>query len=433
MIVPSPRLNSLSNGRRAALEIRLAAAIAFRSYALPAATESALKVFHERVVARLLGEADIIRTISVTTPPHEVVERIKDACDLVRKADLHGSGESQKAIETRISEYLALIEPAISSGIDARLPNEIDRLFKSLDGFVATLYQRWCPLSVVRPQIYLDFGSVDSEESADALSGSCRLKDINLVELNSKKIEEAPPASWPLKDVDHRHLSSGYSGALTTWGILDDGGLIAITRLTFKDDAFDWPSLCQVPYVLCHELLCHAYQATATSRPEPRVVADKACAWTEGWMDVLAMRAVEKWLDERANEHPKWIATALGSLRSQFVERHQGRVRPQANLTGLERFQRIEAREKFDDLDAELRKFDGNENGASGVGSRTYAFSLALNALGLSQTKRQALLDSLCLALDAAVGDKRDVLIRAIVEFAQKPELSTFERALTSL
>jgi hypothetical protein len=171
----SPRLASLSHGRRAALEIRLAVAVAFRSCTLPGVTERALAVLNERVLRPLLGEANVLRTIDLTRSA-EALDRLRAASNLVRLADLADAGDCQQAIKKRIVECTNLIDHAIASGIGTRVPEEISRLFRSLDDFVAALYQDSCSLNIARPEVHIDLGYVDSEEIGDALSGSCRLK-----------------------------------------------------------------------------------------------------------------------------------------------------------------------------------------------------------------------------------------------------------------
>ena len=202
--------------------------------------------------------------------------------------------------------------------------------------------------------------------------------------------------------------------------------MISITRLTFQDDAFDWSSLCQLPYVLSHELLCHAYQGIATSRNEPRLVVDRACAWTEGWMDVLALWTAQRWLDE-LETHPGWVATELGSLHAEFVNRHARRTRPQSNLTHLERFRRMAAQDALNHLVREMRKFSAGEESGD-FRDRIYSFSLNFNALGISPDTRNRVLDKLANALDSAFPLNRDEAVSAITEFARNPDLSVLKR-----
>ncbi|MCA1706656.1 MAG: hypothetical protein LC808_26685 [Actinobacteria bacterium] len=49
------------------------------------------------------------------------------------------------------------------------------------------------------------------------------------------------------------------------------------------------PSWASVPYLLCHELVCHASQAADADSTDP---------FTEGWMDMVALELHDRWIDD---------------------------------------------------------------------------------------------------------------------------------------
>ena len=353
-------------------------------------------------------------------------------CRWLRSEDQSITVECGPAVRGRIAAYVDCIEREIERKFERPIPSEINRLFESIDKFVARLYRRSCRIEIVRPRVYIDLGYLDGEDG-DALDASCRLRDTNLGRLDSNEIDSAATASWRLRDADRRGLTSGEIGdALTASGQLKHrGGLVSITRLSVRDDAFDWPSACQLPYVLAHELVCHAYQGIAAPVHGLRVVADGTCAWTEGWMDVLAFWAAEKWLVQ--TNDPEWVTMESGTLQKEFVGRHARRVKPNGNLSNWERIRRMAAQEAVDHLLGEMRKFYREPNRERKARDRVYSFSLNLNALRMSQQARNQLLERLANALLCTTGFEHDQLIRAIVDFSNLPDLRAFERTLTSL
>jgi len=373
------------------LEIRYAAAVSFQPGGLPAVTESARAAFHNRVVTPLLAKADDVRA----TGGASVIEALRAACDHVRGVDLSDAGVSRVAIAKRVSAFLTHIEGAIANGVEAPVPTEINCLFASLDEFVAKRYERSCSVPIARPKVFMDLGHLHSDQTADALDAS------------------AITASCRLKD---------------------EGVPISIVKLSVRDDSFDWQSACQLPYALAHELLCHAYQGveSSTGKTEPRVVVDGSCAWTEGWMDVLALWAATEWLEQHEGD-PEWVARESGTLRVAFTTMHARRAAAQSMLPRLQRERRTAARRAVDHLLAEMRRFYAGPDREDRGRDRVYAFSLSLNALRIPQADRDRLLDKLALALDVTVGLDRDELISALVAFSGRPDWGPLDRTLTRL
>jgi len=63
----------------------------------------------------------------------------------------------------------------------------------------------------------------------------------------------------------------------------------AVVKLTFVPSLLGPPSWASVPYLLCHELVCHANQAAPMDSEDP---------FAEGWMDLVAKRLHDHWIEE---------------------------------------------------------------------------------------------------------------------------------------
>ena len=83
----------------------------------------------------------------------------------------------------------------------------------------------------------------------------------------------------------------------------DDTSLASEVTVRFKQKAFCWEALCQLPYVLTHELVCHVFQGMAGDTR--RTTASPCCAWSEGWMDTLAYGIYSR-LCHRSVKQPSW-------------------------------------------------------------------------------------------------------------------------------
>jgi hypothetical protein len=390
--VPSaPRLSFLDPGRCVAFQIRYAAAVAFRPGGLPAATENAMAVLDKRILVPLFAMADDVRA----TGNPMAAKALNAACEHVRSADLSSAGTSAVVIQSRIASFIDRIKSVIENEIEAPMPAEIDRLFYSLDAFVAGLYQQFSSVEIVWPKVFIDLGYLDSDQTTDALDAS------------------AITASCRLRD---------------------DGTPISIVKLSIRDDSFDWTSACQLPYVLLHELLCHAYQGIAApaERGQQRIVVDGSCAWTEGWMDVLALWTAMTWLKNHPSE-PEWVARESGSLQVAFAKLHARRAEAQSTLPRLQRERRTAAREAVGHLLAEMSRFYTGPDREDLSRERVYAFSLSLNTLRIQQTDRDQQLDNLAVALELTVDLDQDELISALLEFTRHPNWETLNLELTRL
>lgn len=384
----APRLTLLDPGRRTALEIRYAVAAVFRSGGLPGTSEVAAALLRDGIVGPALARSNVARALP-DVPRSRAVAEVRD---LVHGVALPDGGPAFDAIRTRSDDFRARLERA-GCVEDAPMPDEIAALFGVLDGAVARLYGG-LDVAVRLPAVHLALGRLHSDQVAglldsSALSGSCRWSD----------------GSDP----------------------------VSVVTLSVRDDAFDWDSACHLPYVLAHELVCHAYQGTAVADcAEPRRQVDGSCAWSEGWMDVIALWLVEEWVRGGHVGKPAWIVQEATDVLRACNALNARRIGAQATLPPIQRGRRIYARRAVDRLRAELDRFgDGDgDAGTSGGRNRVLAFSLALNAVRLPQADRDRVVDALGVALETSFGVDRDDLIAAVVDFSRTGDVAALRRAL---
>jgi hypothetical protein len=135
-------------------------------------------------------------------------------------------------------------------------------------------------------------------EIRDIFHSCCALVDARYAELGEEQGAVRPDKIELAMNSTHRHNRNGLLMAGHIDGWLDLEGpdnRRSVVGLTIKDDAFDWPSLCRLPYVLLHELVCHAYQGLRGKGE--REGAGSYCTWTEGWMDSLAAEFAKAWFE----------------------------------------------------------------------------------------------------------------------------------------
>jgi len=208
------------------------------------------------------------------------------------------------------------------------------------------------------------------------------------------------------------------TGLLDTTAVLGsckfDDTKVATSRVTLsiRDQSFDWVSLCQVPYTLFHELLCHAYQGLA-GRDREEVQSN--CAWTEGWMDTLAAEFIEDWL---AADHrlPDWIRASGENVKSETQRLHERRMAPQDSLSFAVLDQRQYARETCRDL---RRLYQGAAAGSARANERLWDFSLRLNLDAVPADERRRLMDYLGLGFEFLFDSELDTLVGACTRYAQ--------------
>jgi hypothetical protein len=128
---------------------------------------------------------------------------------------------------------------------------------------------------------------------------------------------------------------SGYAQALLDEDgkYTADGGHYTQVGLEIRDDyAFGWQQYSLLPYLLLHEILCHAFQSL--DKPEVRRNAPASDAWSEGWMDALAFQLSLEWL----KDHDKTAFIGSDEYRDatdKIDELHKARYVEELSVEGI--------------------------------------------------------------------------------------------------
>ena len=120
---------------------------------------------------------------------------------------------------------------------------------------------------------------------------------------------------------------SGYARSLR-----DAKGYYTKVGLEVRERSFGWRQYSLLPYLLLHEILCHAFQSL--DNPPIRPDADPSDAWSEGWMDTLAYKLALEWL----NKHDKTAFMRPGEYRDaerQIIDLHNARYSDEPCPAGI--------------------------------------------------------------------------------------------------
>jgi hypothetical protein len=140
-----------------------------------------------------------------------------------------------------------------------------------------------------------------------------------------------------------------------------DPALTSFVVLCFKANAFNLATMCSLPYILAHEVVCHAYQ---TLREGRREIPDGKCLWSEAWMDRFAYELTERWLDDPAfappsstdrssgavktsTRFPEWAQTDKLDVKTQAHLIHEFRYVPRSKLLAEQAQELNAARDAF--------------------------------------------------------------------------------------
>jgi hypothetical protein len=99
----------------------------------------------------------------------------------------------------------------------------------------------------------------------------------------------------------------------------EDAWAPATVKLTFVPGLLGPPSWASVPYLLCHELICHVNQAAPMSSEDP---------FAEGWMDLVALRLHNQWAEEIFPWAPASARAAAARLSDTVLQRWPGLPEP---------------------------------------------------------------------------------------------------------
>lgn len=99
-----------------------------------------------------------------------------------------------------------------------------------------------------------------------------------------------------------------------------------IVKLTFVPRLLGPPSWATIPYLLCHELVCHANQAAPMSTCD---------AFAEGWMDLVALRLHHEWAVQMFPWAPSAAREAAEKLSSDVLDRWPDLPEPHMSTRGV--------------------------------------------------------------------------------------------------
>ena len=100
----------------------------------------------------------------------------------------------------------------------------------------------------------------------------------------------------------------------------------AIVKLTFIPGLLGPPSWASVPYLLCHEMICHVNQSAPMSSEDP---------FGEGWMDLIALQLHDQWAEEIFPWAPSLARSAAARLSDDVLRRWRGLPEPHMTTRGL--------------------------------------------------------------------------------------------------
>jgi hypothetical protein len=145
----------------------------------------------------------------------------------------------------------------------------------------------------------------------------------------------------------------------------EEPGAPAVVKLTFIPGLLGPPSWASVPYLLCHELICHVNQAAPMSSVDP---------FGEGWMDLVALQLHNHWAEEIFPWAPALARSAAARLSDDVLRRWSGLEAPHMEARAV-RSQGREAAWWVQEKLEKLRPF----HDPGGVPSELIRLSLQLN------------------------------------------------------
>jgi len=380
-----PELRELNLPQRMALRVRLTAALELRDEGLPeqdAAGHESQTALKERLLAATRDFFFIADDVAANEMIDHSRRRLGDIADIENPTVRRRFSCIADALD-RFRHTYCSDDPASAR----HCRSEIEDLFELVNCHALAQYRK-AAAGFPEPDVWLEFGSRHEDETADLLD------------------------------------TSAFSGATRT---ADEGPLnVSIVTLGLRDHGLDWRSLCHLPYLFMHELVCHAYQGVATSG---RTAVDHTCPWSEGWMDALAAVEIEGWLTGRQKK-PDWVELNIPAIKHGTSELHFRRYQRQTALRPYILAQRVSARDGFHRLYLAFRGADVRPDRAL---ARAARFSLRLNLEVMAQADRSKLLERVVSGLDNFFGLRRSDLVAACARYADEGDLTRFHTLLTSV
>lgn len=378
-----PLLAELDPGRRAALRIRVEAALAFRDGGLPVANANASL------------QQDAIRKSLSLAALKALLDNRRDVSAAVRDAAKDLWRDDEQALHPVVRERLRRAKAGLEGfscghcageAVEAACRAEFDAVFPLILRRVGRAYADFAGITAFdEPEIYLELGyrkaSFTPAESSRSLRAVTRFRDR-------------------------------------------DNDRVSIVTLDITDDSLGWSALCQLPYIFAHELLCHAYQGLGG---RGRSEIDKFCAWTEGWMDLLAVDLTDKLLDSPDPDFPSWLPPSDAKRATHW--RHEERIW-ESDLPAVSADQRNGARSALE----RLKELYQGACQDSGFGwARLRRFSLRFNLEPLTQEERAAIYENLASGLALFKGPELDELVSNCEQYTLTGDVQQLAGALNRL
>lgn len=368
----SLRLRHLDFNRRVALRIRLATALAFRREGLPGASKKSTT--KQDSILKKLDAASIDARANAKPP---IRDAIRQALPNLDKIEFDSRLPAENVLAQRLQLFRTLIDdfdcpfctvPDVGKHEpphDAcRCMTELHELFDKAGEVAASLYRQFSKKRDISwPALFLETADVPANQTTDvldvaAVTGACRY---------------------------------GFVG----------GRPASVVGLVVRDDGFCWTSMAQLPYVLMHELVCHAYQGLKGPK---RVAVDKTCPWSEGWMDAIAIAVAEEWAEGAYGvELPVWAQSATDFVRRAGSRLHERRLESQASIDPEVLDARMHAHDAFLNLQ---KSYQGKNPQPASARSRVLLFSLELNLHVMTQIERGEIAEWIGLGMELGKGDE---------------------------
>jgi hypothetical protein len=262
---------------------------------------------------------------------------------------------------------------------------------------------------------------ISSNDDANLAKGECiaMLRDLLCcVERQTRLVYSKATTRFPKvclgTESTHPHQDAALFAKFDVSGfcdVVDDPKLTSYVVLSFKEKALHFRTICALPYLLAHELVCHAYQSLKEGKRE---TPDGKCLWSEAWMDRFAYELTQRWLDTQPAVFPDWLQADKLEVEAQTHSIHEFRYQPRGPL--------IE--EQCDDLKAardafRLLKESWSRNSVPLERHRVALFSTRLNACDATNRDREKIVILLgALLRQKAVRARAELALQYCSDFA---------------
>jgi hypothetical protein len=268
---------------------------------------------HARDHGQTAKDATVLTMIKAVADNMSVDEetRLADNFDRLRKVIEEEHERSRKRLSRKLANSLAKLAKSLPDHSCGECFKEKKHWCKPNDETYDKVHSRgYCisPLKTLFNKLYKWVGSIWSD-----LPSSAGMSDLPVIVFSTRSPDFHENDGEPI-------IEEFNIGGFALSECDDDGAFYTQVGLVIRRNAFDWPQYNILPYVLLHEILCHAYQSLG--RPTSRPNAEPSDAWSEGWMDCVAYELAQEWLEHSKHFHTK---KECREARRQTTELHNAR------------------------------------------------------------------------------------------------------------